>query len=316
MTNSKEIKKRIKSISNIKKITKAMEMVAASKMRRSVEAVLKTRTYANLGWETVLNIAKSFANEKQVHPLLEKRNKITKELIILIVSNRGLCGGFNSAVINKAINSAKKHGLETDFLIIGKKAETIYKRFSYKVIGEFSKNDLSPEIKEVFSIARLAVTSFLEKKYDKVMVAYTDFINPGKQIPRVRQLLPVDIDSQDDYLGVVGTSEKLKTTKEFIEEKDKQHLMGKKDKYKFQYEPGEKEVLDLILPRLIEVQLFQALLESNASEHSARMTAMHQATNSATDLVEELTLFYNKARQASITSEIAEISAGAASLRN
>jgi F-type H+-transporting ATPase subunit gamma len=316
MTNSKEIKKRIKSISNIKKITKAMEMVAASKMRRSVESVLKTRTYANLGWETVLNIAKSFATEKYVHPLLEKRVKPERELIILIVSNRGLCGGFNSAVINKAVSSAKKHELKTDFLVIGKKAESIYKRFNYEVIAEFSKNDLNPEIKEITAVAQLAIRDFLEKKYDKVLVAYTDFVNPTKQIPRVRQLLPVDIDSQDEYLGVLGKSEKLKTTKEFIEEKDREHLMGKKDKYQFQYEPGEKEVLDSVLPRLIEIQLFQALLESNASEHSARMTAMHQATNAANDLADELTLFYNKARQAGITSEIAEISAGAASLKN
>lgn len=316
MTNSKEIKKRIKSISNIKKITKAMEMVAASKMRRSVESVLKTRTYANLGWETVLNIAKSFATEKYTHPLLEKRNNPKNELIILIVSNRGLCGGFNSAIINKAVASVKKHDLKSDFIIIGKKAEAIYKRFSYEVIAEFPKNDLNPEMKEVVSIAKLAVSDFLSKKYDKVMVAYTDFVNPTKQVPRVRQLLPVDIDSQEDYLGVVGKGEKLKTTKEFIAEKDKEHLTGKKEKYQFQYEPGEKAVLDSMLPRLIEVQLFQALLESNASEHSARMTAMHQATNAANDLADELTLFYNKARQAGITSEIAEISAGAASLQN
>lgn len=316
MTNSKEIKKRIKSISNIKKITKAMEMVAASKMRRSVESVLKTRTYSNLGWETVLNIAKSFSLEKRVHPLLEKRVDPKNELIILIVSNRGLCGGFNSAVINKAVNSAKKHGLKTDFLVIGKKAEAVYKRFSYEVVAEFGKNDLNPEIKEVVSVAKFAISDFLNKKYDKVMVAYTDFISPTKQVPRVKQLLPVDVDGQDDYLGVVGNSEKLKTTREFIEEKGKQHLAGKKDKYQFQYEPGEEAVLDSMLPRLIEVQLFQALLESNASEHSARMTAMHQATNAANDLADELTLFYNKARQASITSEIAEISAGAASLKN
>ncbi len=316
MTSAKEIKKRIRSISNIKKITKAMEMVAAAKMRRSVESVLKTRTYSNLGWETVLNIAKSIGSDKHIHPLLEKRTEIKRELIILIVSNRGLCGGFNSAIINKAVDSAKKHSAKTDFIILGKKAEIIYKRYSYDVVSEFVKNDVNSEITEIIPIAKSVIRDFLDRKYDKVLLAYTDFISPTKQIPRVKQLLPIDVSSEDEYLGAVGQSEKVKTTKEFISEKEKKHLAGKDSSYIFTYEPGEKEVLDLMLPRLIEIQLFQALLESNASEHSARMTAMHQATGAANDLVDELTLFYNKARQSSITSEIAEISAGAASLQN
>lgn len=316
MTSAKEIKKRIRSVSNIKKITKAMEMVAAAKMRRSVESVLKTRTYSNLGWETVLNIAKSIGADKHTHPLLEKRKEINRELIVLIVSNRGLCGGFNSAIINKAVDSAKKHGSKTDFIIIGKKAEAIYKRYSYKVVSEFVKNDVNSEVTEIVPVAKLIIRDFLDKKYDKVLLAYTDFVSPVKQIPRVKQILPVDVSGEDEYLGAVGKSEKIKTSKDFIAEKERKHLSGKDSSYVFTYEPGERGVLDLMLPRLIEVQLFQALLESNASEHSARMTAMNQATGAANDLVEELTLFYNKARQSSITSEIAEISAGAASLKN
>lgn len=317
MTNAKEIKKRIRSISNIKKITKAMEMVAAAKMRKAVELVLKTRTYSNLSWETVINIAESSGTGNNVHPLLRKRAKINNELIVLIVSNRGLCGGFNSAIINKAVASSKKNDAKTDFAIVGKKAEAIYKRFSFDVISEFTKSDLNQEIKEVAPIADLIIRDFLENKYDKVLIAYTDFISPTKQIPRVKQILPVEVHSSDGYLGVTGKSEKLKTSEEFIREKGKQHLSGQGGtNYTFKYEPSEREVLNSILPRLIEVQIYQTLLESNASEHSARMTAMHQATNAANDLVDELTLFYNKARQAGITSEIAEISAGAASLKN
>ena len=318
MTNAKEIKKRIRSISNIKKITKAMEMVAAAKMRRSIEAVLRTRTYANLGWETVLNIAESIGADQHIHPLLEKGKgtKTNKEVIILIASNRGLCGGFNSAIINKAIASAKKHGAETDFIVIGKKGEAVYKRFSYNIISEFVKNDVSPEMKEVEPVAQLIIQDFLAKKYDKVLLAYTDFVSSTKQVPRIRQILPIQIDNEDPYLGAIGKSEKLGSTKEFIEEKEKKHLEGKRGGYLFKYEPSEREVLDQMLPRLIEIQIFQGLLESNASEHSARMMAMHQATGAANDLVDELTFFYNKARQASITAEIAEISAGAASLKN
>jgi len=313
MTNAKEIKKRIKSIGNTKKITKAMEMVAAAKMRRSVESVLRTRTYANLGWETIINIASASKSGEPVHPLLEKRKGDAKSLIVLIASNRGLCGGFNSAVVNKAVHSAQKHNENCDFIVIGKRGSAVYKRFGYDIISEFAKNDTDPRLSEVIPVARLIIREFLAKKYDKVLLAYTDFFSPIKQVPRVRQILPVEIDSNDEYLGAVGKSDKLGTSREFIKEKDHKHLVYGSS---FKYEPEELEVLNLILPRMIEVQLFQGLLESNASEHSARMAAMNQATGAASDLVDELTLFYNKARQSAITSEIAEISAGAASLRD
>lgn len=313
MTNAKEIKKRIKSVANTKKITKAMEMVAAAKMRRSVEAVLKTRTYANLGWATIMNISSSLDASETRHPLLEKRIKIKRVVIVLIASNRGLCGGFNSAIISKAVRSIKKHDVQTDFIIIGKKAAIVSKRFSYNIISEFVKNDVNSEIKDVRPVAKLIIDEFLAKRYDKVILAYTDFVSATKQVPRMRQILPVELDSEDQYLGAVGKSDKLKTSQEFIKDKAKKHLGG--TSYMFKYEPNDHEVLSLILPRIIEVQLFQGLLESNASEHSARMTAMHQANNAAGDIVDELTLYYNKARQAAITGEIAEISAGVASLQ-
>lgn len=311
MTNAKEIKKRIKSIGNTKKITKAMEMVAAAKMRRSVDAVLRTRTYANLSWATLLNISSSLKGETSLHPLLEKRTKVEKELIVLIASNRGLCGGFNSAIINKAVKSARMHATKTDFITIGKRGESVRKRFGFEVISEFIKPDTNPNSSEVSAVAKQIIDDFLAKKYDKVLLAYTDFVSPIKQVPRIRQILPVDINAEDEYLGAVGKSEKIATNKDLIKEKEEKYLSRNA---LFKYEPDEREVLDLILPRLIEVQLFQGLLESNASEHSARMAAMHQASSAASDLVDELTLSYNKARQAAITAEIAEISAGAAVL--
>jgi len=312
MTSAKEIKKRIKSISNTKKITKAMEMVAAAKMRRSVEAGLRTRTYANLGWATILNISESKDADKISHPLLEKRKEVKKALIVLIASNRGLCGGFNSAIINKALASVKKHKIPTDFIIIGKRGISIASRFGQNIISEFEKNDSSLIMTDVVAPAKMIINDFLEKKYDKVLMAYTDFISPAKQVPRMRQILPVDIANEDEYLGVVGKSEILKTSKDYIKEKEEKYLSGG---FSFMYEPDADEVLDKILPRMIEVQLFQALLESNASEHSARMAAMNKATSAASDLVDELTLYYNKARQAAITAEIAEISAGVAGMK-
>lgn len=316
MAKIKEIQRRIKSVNNTKKITKAMEMVAAAKMRKAVEAVLKTRTYANLAWVTVLNIAGSSEPGKFLHPLLHVKPEIKKVAVILVSSNRGLCGSFNSNIINKAVNSIKKHGnVDTDFILIGKKGLAVNTRYKYNVAAEFSKLDYISEIKEVMPIARLAINDFLSGKYDKVFVAYTDFVNSVKQVPRVKQILPVDIEAEDEYLGVVGKDEKVGSDKTYIANKENKYLRDNGYKYIFKYEPSSEDVLNQMIPRLIEVQLFQALLESNASEHSVRMASMHQATEAANDLVKELTLFYNKARQAAITSEIAEISAGANALK-
>ncbi len=315
MAKTKEIQRRIKSVGSIKKVTRAMEMVSASKMRKSIEAVLKTRTYSNLAWLTVLNIAASADSKENIHPLLTPRSEIKKVAIVLISSNRGLCGSFNSNIVNKAVASIKKQGdLDTDFILVGKKGIMVNGRFKYNVSAEFDKADFVSEIREVQPIAKMLIDDFLAQKYDKVFVAYTDFVNSIKQVPRVKQILPVDINAIDEYLGVVGKTENVTTNKPFIKEKEVKHLQDDKYKYQFIYEPTPQKVLDQMLPRLIEVQLFQALLESNASEHSVRMASMHQATEAATDLVKELVLFYNKARQAAITSEISEISAGANAL--
>ena len=323
MASIKDIKRRIKSVANIKKITKAMEMVAASKMRRAIEQVLKTRTYANLSWETVLNLSQAMENKNNpLHPLLAPRKKIKKIAIVLISSNRGLCGGFNTSILNKVKSSILKHQtqngnekIEYEFILMGKKGVSIQKQ-GYKIVADFTKLDLTSEIKEVIPVAKMILDDFLSGRYDKIMVAYTDFVNSLKQIPRVKQILPVEIDVEDEYLGVVGKDSRVGLDKEFLKKKQEKHKTKEGIEYDYIFEPNPKEVLDEMIPRLIEVQLYQALLESNASEHSARMTAMHQATDAAEDLVSELNLYYNKARQAGITSELAEISAGAAALDN
>jgi len=314
MAQTKEISRRIKSIGGIKKITKAMEMVAAAKMRRAIEAVLRTRTYANLSWETVLNLSKTISNQGSLslHPLLVKRPGIKKAAIILITSNRGMCGGYNSAIINKAKDSIKKYSnVETEFILVGKKGSVLYNQ-KKTIVAEFDKSDLLSDHQEVVPVVSLAIKDFLAGKYDKVFVAYTDFISAAKQLPRIKQLLPVDINSEDEYLGIVSDP-KVSVNKQFLEGKNKKHI-AKEAGYEYLFEPSPEEVLDKMIPQLLEVQVYQAMLEANASEHSARMSAMHQATEAADDMVKELTLFYNKARQASITAEIAEISAGANAL--
>ncbi len=313
MAKTKEISRRIKSISSTKKITKAMEMVAAAKMRRAIEAVLKTRTYANLSWETILHLAKMQEGRNDaLHPFLTPRPAVKKAAVILITSNRGMCGGYNAAIITKAKDSVKKHNIDTDFILVGKKGAAIHQA-GYNIGAEFEKSDLVTDAKEIHPIVKLALDDYRAGKYDKVFVAYTDFVNAAKQIPRVKQLLPVQLD-QEEYLGIIGQESKAGVTPEMIKEKTKKHLGGDSLSLEYTFEPSPREVLDLMIPRLLEIQLYQAFLESNASEYSAQMTAMHQATEAAGDMVSELTLFYNKARQAGITAEIAEISAGANAL--
>lgn len=313
MANTKEISRRIKSIGSTKKITRAMEMVAAAKMRKAIEAVLRTRTYANLSWETVLHLsAMNQSNGNLCHPLLTKCEKAKKVAIILITSNRGMCGAYNSSIINKVKDSIKTHpGVEVEFILVGKKGAAVYSQKQI-VAAEFPKNDVLIDSSEVVPIIKMAIADFLSAKYDKVFVAYTDFVNAVKQIPRVKQLLPVDISAEDEYLGIVGDP-RVSVSKDLIAQKKEKHLNASAG-FEYIFEPSPGEVLDKIIPRLLEVQIYQALLEANASEHSARMSAMHQATEAATDMVKELTLFYNKARQAGITAEIAEISAGANAL--
>ncbi|MBI4811836.1 ATP synthase F1 subunit gamma [Candidatus Falkowbacteria bacterium] len=317
-------------MNNTKKITRAMEMVAAAKMRKAVEAVLRTRTYANLSWATVLNLSRAVNSNGEAHPLLAKREALKKIGIILITSNRGLCGGLNAAIINKAHESIKKHHyigekmeIDTDFILMGRKGAAVRRYWNYNIAADFPKLDFTDEVAEVVPMAKMAISDYLSGKYDKIMVTYTDFVSASKQVPRVKQLLPVDITTQEEFLGIVGEDTRVGIGKELIEVKEGKHLSDDpstgsgrgKFIYEYTFEPSPAEVLDAMIPRLIEVQLYQALLESNASEHSARMAAMHQATDAATDMVNELTLFYNKARQAGITAEIAEISAGANALK-
>lgn len=317
MAGIRDIKRQIKSIGNTKKITKAMEMVSAAKMRKAVDAVLRTRTYANLSWETVLNLSK--ANEKQgggLHPMLTKRAETKRIAVILIAGNRGLCGGFNSAVVAKAASTAKKFDLPTDFIILGKKARSIYKNYNFDITNEFVKQDIASSMTEIIPAAKLVIGDYLAGKYDKVMVAYTDFVSASKQQPKVKQLLPVELNAEDNALGVVGEDTRIGVSEKFVEGKTDKHLHDESFSYEYKFEPSPKEVLDEMVPRLVEVQLYQALLESNASEHSASMNAMHQATEAAGDMITELTLYYNKARQEKITAEIAEISAGANALKD
>lgn len=311
MAKTKDIQRRIKSISSTKRITRAMEMVEASKMRKAVEAVLASRTYANLSWETLMNLAAS-SEKSLTHPLLEVRSEIKRQVLILITANRGLCGGFNSAIISEARKITKGFEEATDIILLGKKGESI--SGSLHVEAQFIKEETGINLGSIAPIATLVIDGFRSGKFDKVLVAYTDYINAVKQVPRVKQILPLVTEPSDGTLGVLSNEDRAGLTHDYVVEKSKQHLGSGGFTHEYTFEPAPATVLDEIIPRLVSVQIYQALLESNASEHSARMAAMHQATKAASDLVGELTLFYNKARQAAITAEIAEITAGVAAL--
>ncbi len=278
-------------------------------MRKAVEAVLKTRAYAALSWATILNLSQAVKDGSELHPLLAKRSEVKRIGVILITSNRGLCGGFNSAIVRKVHESIVKHTgasgetIKTEFILLGRKGAAVYKHYRYNIAADFPKEDLITDLAGTIPVARLAIKEYLDGKYDKIFIAYTDFVSAIKQVPKVKQLLPFDIRENREFLEALDNNKSVRHPEDKVP-----------DTFEYLFEPSPAEVLDEMLPRLIEVQLFQAMLESNAAEHSARMAAMRQATDAAGDLVDELTLFYNKARQANITREIAEISAGANAL--
>ena len=318
MSSGKEIRNRIKSINNTGKITRAMEMVSAAKMRKSTERVLQIRDYAYSAWNVLTNLARAF--EKYEHSLLEVR-EVKKVLMIVITSNRGLCGSFNSQIIKKVktelenpaslkINrigdkklksTVSDEKFKVDFITVGRKGEGLINRLSGEIIAAFPDLTYLPGIDEVRPLANIVIDAYSDKKYDKVVVAYTDYVSAVEQVPKIRQILPV------------STVDLEKQITEMDNKSDSAELQAIQKEYKV--EPSPKEVLSHIFPRLIEMQLYHAILESNASKESARMLAMKNATDAAKEMSEELTLAYNQIRQMKITQEIAEISAGSAAVK-
>lgn len=301
--NTKAIKRRIKSVTSTKKITKAMEMVSAAKMRKAVENALKTRTYAKLAWDILVDLSKT---EKSKMPLLTVR-PVKKILLILITSNRGLCGSFNSNIIKKTAEQIKNTEQNTaiEVLGIGKKGAEFSKKMNYNLIASFTDLSDTPHQKDVSPICKMVIEEYTKENYDKVVVAYTDFKSAIAQIAKIKQVLPI---SEHDLETMVGDLKEIKS----VAVAKAMATEGKISDYLF--EPDKEKVLEYVLPKLVETQILQAALESAASEQSARMMAMRNASDAATDMIDELNLNFNKARQAGITQEIAEIAGGAAAL--
>jgi F-type H+-transporting ATPase subunit gamma len=300
--NTKAIKRRIKSVGNTKKITKAMEMVSAAKMRKATEAAVNTRTYAKMAWDLLVNLSKS---QKAILPLLEVR-PVQKLLVILITSNRGLCGSFNANIIRKTAEHLKnQQDVVVDVIGIGKKGADFAKKMKYNLIASFSEFSDTPKLTDILPISKMVIDEYQKKNYDKVVIAYTDYKSAIAQIAKLRQVLPISEHDLEKMMSDIDNSQS-----EILNLKSEIKL----DVSDYLFEPNKQTVLEIILPRLVETKMYQAALESAASEHSARMMAMRNASDAARDMISELNMNFNKARQAGITQEIAEISGGAAAL--
>lgn len=302
MPVARDIQRRIKSVKNTHKITKAMEMVAAAKMRKAVVKVLQTRSYSDLAWQTVLHLAQKV--DTREHPFFRERREIKNIAIVLISTNRGLCGNFNVNLANKVIESIKIHYPDsrvTDVVTYGAKGRDEVRRKGLNLIADFGKEDITQDSLDIRPIARMVTKDFIAKKYDKVLVAFTDYESALKQTPHVKQLLPI-VPEIDKRLGHI------------VHEKDLVEEISIEGVSEFIFEPDTKSVLDAFLPRLVEAQIYQAVLESEASEHSARMVAMRNASDAAEEMMGDLTLAFNKARQAGITAELADIAGGSMAL--
>lgn len=290
MANStREIRRRVKSVKNVRQITGAMELVAAAKMQRAVTAVQQSRRYASLATGMLKEVTENM--DMRHHPLLMSRPR-RHLLFILLTSNRGLAGGFNARVCEAAHQYMKERRanaqavgdeLKVSTATVGKKGRDYLMQRGYNVVAEFARSERATTAADIAPLVRLALDDYLAEVYDEVAVCYTDFVSMMRQEPRVREILP---------LNKLVAAENLQEGNGFL------------------FEPDAQALLNTLIPRFLEVQLYQMVLESHASEHAARMLAMRNATDAADDLTSDLTLTLNQLRQSNITRELAEISAG------
>lgn len=296
MAGTKEIKRRIKSVKNTKKITKAMELVAASKMKRAVYSTLSSRLYAEYSSEILASIS-STLKEENSHPFFNER-KDGKTLIVLMTSNRGLCGGYNSQIIKKTVQKLRESDDmgDIDILTVGKKGDVAMRRINQNIVGVFTEMpDVNIRLSDVLPLSRIVMDEYKNFKYKNVYISYTHFASALVQRPFVKKLLPISKEEINEAI-----------------EQASNKIINKATEYLFE---GDFDTLiSSLAEKITQMQIYQMLLESNASEQSSRMIAMKNASEASGEMIDDLTLMFNKARQANITREISEISAGMASV--
>lgn len=291
MAGLKEIRTRISSVKTTRQVTSAMKMVSAAKLKKAQDAILQIRPYVNKMHQILVSLGASL--EEADESVFTRHREPEKILVVLISSNRGLCGGFNLNIAKKAVELVQtKYSLqlqmgEVDFLCIGKQAEKQVKLRGMNVVESHHELFDSLDFDHVYVLAEKIMNYFADGKYDKVELVYNQFLNAAIQINTTEQFLPVELET---------------------EEQGKQF-------YDYIFEPSKEFMIKELIPKSLKIQFYKAMLDSHAAEHGARMTAMHQATDNATELLKDLTLQYNKVRQASITNEILEIVSGAEALK-
>jgi len=282
VASAKEIRGQIKAIQNTAKITKAMEMVAASKMRKAQESVLAARAYAEGITRVVANLMQAHPEYK--HPFFIHREEIKRIGIILITTDKGLCGGLNTNALRLAVQTMKNKKAEVEVINIGRRGGAFMRRVGVNVSGSVENMPDSPELTDILGAADLAIEQYMDGHFDEVYVLYSEFVNTMTQTPKIIQLLPCPPTDEPSHPGY----------------------------WDYLYEPDSQVVLDGLLKRAFESLVYHGALENKACEQSARMVAMKSATDNAKDIVQDLQITYNKARQAAITQELAEIVAGSA----
>ncbi len=284
MANLKELRSRISSVGSTMQITSAMKMVSAAKLKRAQDAITALRPYASKLEEILVNVSATLDSSEGVYS--RQTENIEKVLLVAISSNRGLCGAFNANIVKRVMAYQKESSAKVDTFFIGKKGgEILMKRGSGAPIGDRNEIYNALNYDNASEVAEMLMSKFIDGEYDRIELVYNQFVNAATQRVQCEQFLPIrEVEGETQSSG------------EYI------------------YEPGKEEILEDLIPKSLKTQLFKALLDSQASEHGARMTAMHKATDNAQDLKRSLSLEYNKARQAAITNEILEIVGGANAL--
>jgi len=282
VASAKEIRGQIKAIQNTAKITKAMEMVAASKMRKAQDRVLDARAYAEGIARVIANLMQAHPEYK--HPFFIPRNEVKRIGLILVSTDKGLCGGLNTNMLRLAVQTMKAQNAEVEVINIGRRGGGFMRRAGLHIRGSVENISDSPELTDILGAADLAIDQYLQGHFDEVHLLYSEFVNTMTQTPTVKRLLPCPPTEEPSHPGY----------------------------WDYLYEPDSQVVLDGLLKRVIESLVYHSVLENKACEQSARMVAMKSATDNAKDIVKDLQITYNKARQAAITQELAEIVAGSA----
>lgn len=291
MANAREVRLRIRSVKNIAQVTRALQAVSASKVRKAMQSMVNTRPYATKAWQVLTHIAGQPGRET-LHPLLTRRADIRKVGVVLITGDRGLAGPYNANIFRFAMQRFGNSPIPVRFITVGRKGRDLLLRRRMNVVAEFSDLPPAPIFADVSAIGRIAVEEFLMGHSDEMYLIYTDFVNMVHQEPTIKKLLPLEVTDGGERVA------------EFGQESSGPHAA-------YIYEPDQTAILDEVVPRFTALQVFQAILESLASEHASRMVAMRNATESATELADALQLEYNKVRQQNITNEILDIVGGA-----